>query len=125
LPHVTDPIVSTIYGFIYQVVYYMAFLILAIIVYVATWWLLKHSRLGLCIRIHGSNPSYLQSIGVSPALVILTALAIQNNAVMNPIMIENTSIETPYLLLNAESMHFHLIFLCFSFTLRGFTEINA
>jgi simple sugar transport system permease protein len=81
LPPTTNPIVATAYGFIYQLTYYIALLVLAVLVYIATWALMKYTRLGVYIRIHGSNPSYLKAVGVDPRRVIPLVLALSGGIV--------------------------------------------
>ncbi len=51
-------------------------LILFILVFVGTWFLLKNTSIGLRIRVLGSNPQILRSAGISVPLTIVTALAI-------------------------------------------------
>jgi len=59
-----------------QLAYYIALLVLAILIYVFTWWFFKYCKIGLYIKIHGSNPGYLQAQGVNTKHITLLAMAI-------------------------------------------------
>ncbi len=76
LPMRGDPLQVAFQGLTVQLAYYIALLILAVVVYAFTWWFFKYCRLGLYTKIHGSNPSYLQAIGVSVNYTILLAMTI-------------------------------------------------
>ncbi|MCC6023743.1 MAG: ABC transporter permease [Thaumarchaeota archaeon] len=70
------PLEAGLQHLIVQLAYYIALLVLAVLIYVFTWWFFKYSRLGLYIKIHGSNPGYLQAQGVNTKHVSLLAMAI-------------------------------------------------
>ena len=76
LPMRGDPLQVAFQGLTVQLAYYIALLILAVVVYAFTWWFFKYCRLGLYTKIHGSNPSYLQAMGVSVNYTILLAMTI-------------------------------------------------
>lgn len=76
LPMRGDPLQVALQGLTVQLAYYIALLILAVVVYAFTWWFFKYCRLGLYTKIHGSNPSYLQAMGVSVNHTILLAMTI-------------------------------------------------
>ncbi|MEM0024325.1 MAG: hypothetical protein QXM80_03330 [Thermofilaceae archaeon] len=69
----SDPLLNFLYSLARQVSYYIAILAGAIGVAVFVWWLFKYTKLGLYIRIMGSNPNYLAASGVDvKALTVAT-----------------------------------------------------
>ena len=71
-----DALQATLQSLITQLAYYIALLALAVVIYMFTWWLFKYCRLGLYIKIHGSNPAYLQALGISIKRTTLLAMSI-------------------------------------------------
>jgi simple sugar transport system permease protein len=76
LPMRGDPLQVALQNLTVQLAYYIALLVLAVLIYVFTWWFFKHCRIGLYTKIHGSNPSYLQAVGVSVNHIILLTMTI-------------------------------------------------
>jgi simple sugar transport system permease protein len=70
------PLEATLLSLIIQLAYYLALLVLAIVIYVFTWWFFKYCKLGLYVKVHGSNPGYLQAQGINVKHVTLLAMAI-------------------------------------------------
>ncbi|ACL10946.1 Ribose ABC transporter, permease protein [Desulfurococcus amylolyticus 1221n] len=71
-----NPAVDTFLGFIYEVIYYLPWLVAMIIIMFTAWYLLNKTQIGLRIRILGSNPDYLRSVGVNTRLTLVLALTI-------------------------------------------------
>jgi ABC-type uncharacterized transport system permease subunit len=70
------PLEATLLGLIIQLAYYLALLVLALFIYVFTWWFFKYCKLGLYVKVHGSNPGYLQAQGINVKHVTLLAMTI-------------------------------------------------
>ncbi|ADV64682.1 ABC transporter permease [Desulfurococcus mucosus] len=71
-----NPVADTVMGFVYEALYYLPWLIAMVLIMVFTWFLLNKTQIGLRVRILGSNPDYLKSIGVNTRLTLVTALAL-------------------------------------------------
>lgn len=70
---VEDPALSFLYSVARQVAYYCSFLAGAVLAAIFVWWVFKYTKLGLYIRVMGSNPNYLCATGVNvKALTVVT-----------------------------------------------------
>lgn len=59
-----DPVMDTLNGYLLEAIIYFSWIIALIIIAIFTYWLFNKSSLGLKIKILGSNPEYLVTIGV-------------------------------------------------------------
>ncbi|MGB9816734.1 MAG: ABC transporter permease [Desulfurococcaceae archaeon] len=72
---------EAVYSFLTQVSYYIALLVTAIAISVFTWWLFKYTKLGLYIKIMGSNPEYLYATGVNTKMLTLLIMALSGSII--------------------------------------------
>ena len=73
---VSDPLLALLYSFARQAAYYLALLVTAVVVALLVWGLFKYTRLGLYIKIMGSNPNYLLASGVNTRALCIAAISI-------------------------------------------------
>jgi ABC-type uncharacterized transport system, permease component len=72
---------EAVYNFLTQVSYYIALLVTAIAISIFTWWLFKYTKLGLYIKIMGSNPEYLYANGVNTKMLTLLIMALSGSII--------------------------------------------
>lgn len=72
---------EAVYNFLAQVSYYIALLVTAIAISIFTWWLFKYTKLGLYIKIMGSNPEYLYANGVNTKMLTLLIMALSGSII--------------------------------------------
>jgi len=71
-----NPALALLLPFVRQVAYYLALLLGAISAAAFVWWFFKYTKLGLYVRVMGSNPRYLQASGVSVRSLIVIVMVI-------------------------------------------------
>jgi simple sugar transport system permease protein len=76
IPTPEDPITRALVFAVQQVIYYAVWILGALLLAVLTWFILRRTRIGLYIQIHGSNPEYLAALGIDPRKVAISAITL-------------------------------------------------
>ncbi|MCC6050223.1 MAG: hypothetical protein LM580_05930 [Thermofilum sp.] len=74
--YTSDPALSFLYSIARQVAYYSSFLMGAFLAAVFVWWVFRFTKLGLYVRIMGSNPNYLRATGVNTRALAVATMAL-------------------------------------------------
>ncbi|MEM0218686.1 MAG: ABC transporter permease, partial [Desulfurococcaceae archaeon] len=76
IPTPEDPVTRALVFAVQQVIYYAVWILGALLLAVLTWFILRRTRIGLYIQIHGSNPEYLAALGIDPRKVAISAITL-------------------------------------------------
>lgn len=76
-----NPIEEALYGLITQATYYLAILIAGVLIFIFTWWLFNYTKLGLYIKILGTNPDYLLASGINTKALVISIMALSGSII--------------------------------------------
>ncbi|MEM4101773.1 MAG: ABC transporter permease [Desulfurococcaceae archaeon] len=76
IPTPEDPVTRALVFAVQQVIYYAVWILGALLLAVLTWFILRRTRIGLYIQIHGSNLGYLAALGIDPRKVAISAITL-------------------------------------------------